>query len=392
MTQIKPAITLSLNSYKVKQNSKITSINFKLADTLLIGLSDGSILKIKNNDDPISLLLENSHKNTGSSCEEEFEKIQSVFSTDNQESSLDRKTNDNSFSFEINSVDFLLVSLRFKTLFSIQKQSAGVNKVNLFCLRSNTFEKTFCKIEGTINTAKLIDKKDLLIITLFKFETKFTSLQVWHYNESSCPLSIYNLSQLLDYPFTVRTMSITQMPDRYYGRNTNHGVVDGDMIFLGSTRGDVVLGKILTLTSTNKIGFEPLYIYKLRNSQGEEMCNKYEISYITFDLYFDVLIIGDVSSNVKFFEKILQIGKQQSQDENLPFFSFFSDSTKFSNKDKLDETVYNYDLPLFSVNHDVIKDRSIITYDQGRDLTITTINEDSMEEESNKKNLGDLIG
>ncbi len=291
----------------------------------------------------------------------------------------------------MNSVDFLLVSLRFKTLFSIQKQPAGTNKVNLFCLRSNSFQKTFCKIEGTINTAKLIDKKDLLLIALFKFETKLSSLQIWHYSESSCPLSVYNLSQLLNYPFTVRTISITQMPDRYYGRNTNHGIVDGDMIFLGTTRGDVVLGKILTLTSTNKIGFEPLYIYKLRNSQGEEMCNKYEISYITFDLYFDVLIIGDVSSNVKFFEKVLQIGKQQSQEENLPFFSFFADSTKFQNKDKLDETLNNYDLPLFSVNHDVIKDRSIITYDQGRDLTVTIINEDSLEEEPSKKNLGDLL-
>ena len=51
----------------------------------------------------------------------------------------------------------------------------------------------------------------------------------------------------------------------------------------------------------------------------------------------------------------------------------------------------NYELPIFSINHDVIKDRSIILYDKGRDITVQTVRrsssdfDDEDEEKDSKK-------
>lgn len=374
-------LTFPWQKLRLKENSKITSISFKLNDTVLLGYSDGSIIKSKYNEEPLNLIFENRHKKTVTSDEEEFENIQSVFSTDLVEHIENtQNTNDNSYSTEVNPVEYLLVSNRYKIVFSIIKYFGGLNKVNLYCLRNNRFERFFCKLDGVVNSAKLIDKKDLMIVVTMKIETKHSTLEIWNYNENQVPVAIYDLSSLLPNSFTVRAMSITQMPNRYYGRNTNHGIVDGDMIFLGTTKGDVILAKICPLQATGKIGFDPLYIYKLKNDSqqtGEEMSNKFEVSFVSFDLYFDVLILGDVSSNVRFFEKILQIGKNQSHEDNLPFFSFFgiNASSDILSKDKNEE--FNLDLPLFSVNHDVIKDRSIIVYDQGRDLIISNIQDEN---------------
>jgi hypothetical protein len=191
-------------------------------------------------------------------------------------------------------------------------------------------------------------------------------------------------------------MNITHMPSRFYGRNSNHGVVDGDMLYLGTTRGDVIMGKVYNLQTNNKPGFDPLFIYKLRtnsNASSEEMTNKFEISFISYDLYFDVLYLGDVSSNVRFLENVLQIGKISSYEDNLPFFSFFYEPKP--NKITTNNLNYNIDLPYFSVNHDVIKDRSIILYDQGKDIIISALDDDDENEEEDKrdniKNFGEAM-
>lgn len=68
-------------SLGIKENSKITVLNFKLSDTVFLGYSDGSIIKAKFNEQPINLLYENSNK-FKVSAEDEFENIKSVFSTD----------------------------------------------------------------------------------------------------------------------------------------------------------------------------------------------------------------------------------------------------------------------------------------------------------------------
>jgi len=123
-----------------------------------------------------------------------------------------------------------------------------------------------------------------------------------------------------------------------------------------------------------------LNILKLKNDsqKGEDMSNCYEISFIYFDLFFDLLILGDVNSNIRFIEKILQIGKSQNIEETLPFFSFDNEENSYFTSKHLNKNKNEIftDLPLFSVNHDVIKDRSIIMYDEGRDLMISCFNED----------------
>ena len=116
----------------------------------------------------------------------------------------------------------------------------------------------------------------------------------------------------------------------------------------------------------NKIGFEHLMTYKLQNNnekENEDISSKFEISYIAYDLNFDLVYFGDVSSNCRLIEKVLQIGKKENVDYNLPFFSFEDDDIIYK---KLSDENYdffpklNYDLPIISINHDVIKDRSII--------------------------------
>lgn len=112
------------------------------------------------------------------------------------------------------------------------------------------------------------------------------------------------------------------------------------------------------------------------------MSSKYEVSFLSFDLYFDVLMLGDISSNVRFFEKILQIGKSLRYEENLPFFSFFY-QTKISS---IKDYHFHHELPIFSVKHDLIKDRSIIIYDQGRDLVISKLNDETFDGVTSDRN------
>jgi len=66
----------------IKQNSKITSINFDCFDTLFFGLSDGSIIKYKFNEEPINLKLDSLSNNIAASSEDEFDNIKCIFSTD----------------------------------------------------------------------------------------------------------------------------------------------------------------------------------------------------------------------------------------------------------------------------------------------------------------------
>lgn len=397
--------TLLLNTSKlnIKDNSRITSINFKLADTIFIGYSDGSIIKAKFNEDPLNLLLENSAK--FNSSEDEFQNIKSVYSTDyiNTNNNI---TNDNtienpasysipysniinsksSFSVDNEVVEKILISNRYKILFGIHKINAGVNKINMYCLRNNTFSKTFAKIEGMFNNAKLIDNRDLLLVIVFNIENKHTFLEIWSFVDSNVPIAKYDLSKSLDYSFTVKTIHTTLLPTKYIGRSSNHGLMDGDLIFFGTTKGDVIVGKIYSFTNntqTVKMGYEQLYIYKLKNNSAQktdEISNNFEISFISYDLFFDVLVIGDVSSNVRFFEKVLQIGKSRDTNaENLPFFSLFYEAEKEAvNTRNTMKYEINQDLPVFSVNHDVLKDRSIIMYDQGKDIVISAY--DSEEE------------
>jgi hypothetical protein len=81
----------------IKENSTITALNFKLNDTVFLGYSDGSIIKVKFNEQPINLLYENSNKFLVS-AEDEFENIKSVFSTD----VINRRQNTNSSSNILN--------------------------------------------------------------------------------------------------------------------------------------------------------------------------------------------------------------------------------------------------------------------------------------------------
>lgn len=276
--------------------------------------------------------------------------------------------------------EFLQVSFRYKILFCIHKLSGGSNKINLYCLRNNSFLRTYCKLDGVnITSARVLDKRNIILLVTFVIETRETDLLIYSFTDPLCPLTKVKISNYLDYSYTIRVMHTTSLPNRYYGRNSNHGVMDGDLLLFGTTKGDIIFGKIQSnnATGNNKPRFDVMHIYKLKNkvNQGNEISNNFEISFIYYDLFFDILIIGDYLSNIRIIEKVLQIGKSYSYEENLPFFSLFYEAKKFPKKNILGDN-FNPDLPMISITHDILKDRSIIMFDQGKDLCIETNEED----------------
>ena len=168
------------------------------------------------------------------------------------------------------------------------------------------------------------------------------------------------------------------MPSQYLGRDSKKGLIDGDFIVLGTTKGDVILGKIQNqiFSEGHMPSFQILYIMNVKlgdAKEGDDLKNTNEITFIYYDLYFDIMIFGDVSSNVRCFEKVLQLGKSNNDEEIIPIFSLFYEAnnnmnalTKSSNSKK----DFNWDLPMFSVNHDILKDRAVIQYDQGGEIGV----------------------
>ena len=83
------------------------------------------------------------------------------------------------------------------------------------------------------------------------------------------------------------------------------------------------------------------------------------------------MIVADISSNIRIIEKILEIGKIHSNEENnLPFFNPFYESFHLP-KSTILRKDWKSDLPLVSITHDVLKDRNIILYQEAQDLVIT---------------------
>ncbi len=398
---------LTISNLKISDNSKISCINFHLNDALLIGCSDGSVIKCKLNDEPVNLLYE-IKGNKFTTPEDEFASIKNVYSsdTDNPIELIEEDSyNDNysmSFNYNIKNryIQDMLISSKFKVLFCIHKINNGYSNVSLFNLRTNSFMYIFCKVKGNIRCSAIDERNEQLLIINFNFESKKTILEFWKFSDSSFPITTYDISSLLDYPFTITSLSFTKIPYIFYGRNSINGKLKGDVLILGSSKGDIIIGNICNIREmNNKIGFEHLMTYKLQNNnekENEDISSKFEISYIAYDLNFDLVYFGDVSSNCRFIEKVLQIGKKENVDYNLPFFSFDDDDIIY--KKLSDENCdffpkLNYDLPIISINHDVIKDRSIILYDKGKKFDIKKYNNSTnsiyINEEVNKENNSD---
>ena len=95
-----------------------------------------------------------------------------------------------------------------------------------------------------------------------------------------------------------------------------------------------------------------------------------------------MVYFGDISSNIRFIEKVLQLGKSNIKQNNFPLISFDYDNIMENTekkKKKRNEFLKeldlqtNYELPYFSMSHDIIKDRNIILYDKGKNVEIQNI-------------------
>ena len=386
------------NNLQIRDNSKISCINFHLNDSLLIACSDGSVIKCKLNDEPVNLLYEIKGNNF-KSPEDEFASIKNVFSTDstinnNKQSFVITNKKEKKIFEEENEKNIeitnMKISDKFRILFCFHKISNGKSNISLFNLRTNTFMYIFTKIKGIILCGEINDKKDLLIIISFNISTRKSTIEIWMFNDNSCPISTFELNDIIDYNFSVSSICLVKIPNFFFGKNSANGIIKGDILILGTSKGDVIIGSIKKLEVNNKMGFDYIMTYKLHKNKEnkiDDFSNKFKINFINYDLNFDTMFFGDVSSNVRFIEKVLQMDDKKNFynnfQDNLPFFSFddnyLQNNQLYQKYEEEKKKNINYNLPLFSINHDVIKDRSIILYDKGKDIIIkkNTKNEDN---------------
>ena len=412
---------LTNTNLKIKDNSLISCINFQLNDALLIACTDGSVIKCKLNEEPVNLLYE-FKENLFKNPEDEFVSITNVFSNlldnwvddscftikeDNDIESNDNYINNKTFKKnKLSSIEEMRISTKYKVLFCCHKMVAGKSDISLFNLRTNIFIGIFCKIKGIIRCSEVNDQRNTLLIITLEPEKKKTQLEVWKYEENSCPVGTYDFSNLINYSFTINSFYVKSIPEIFnnikIGEEMNNSniieikddnkmikeKVEKDIITLGTSKGDIIIGEISISPFNNQPNFKHIITYKLHKNEDlevEDVSNKYEISFISYDFNFDMVYFGDISSNIRFIEKVLQLGKSSIKQNNFPLLSFDYENNIFENNNnnkkkkrndflkELDSQT-NYELPYFSMSHDIIKDRNIILYDKGKNVEIQNIN------------------
>ena len=413
---------LTNTNLKIKDNSLISCINFQLNDSVLIACSDGSVVKCKLNEEPVNLLYE-FKENLFKNPEDEFESITNVFSnlldnwnddeffTIKEDSDIisenyEGKSGISNFKFskdKLESIQEMHISHKYKVLFCCHKFISGYSNISLFNLRTNVFIGLFCKIKGIIRCSTINDKRNTLLIITLDIDKKTTQLEVWKYEENSCPVGTYDFSYIINYSFTINSFFVKSVPDIFndlnFGKNQEEiksnyldnndklikNKTDKDIIALGTSKGDIIIGEISISPFNNQPNFKHIMTYKLHknlDNETEDVSNKYEISFIAYDFNFDMVYFGDLSSNVRFIEKVLQLGTFAIKSEEFPFFSFDYDENEKSVKKNEEsqnnirkelESQVNYNLPYLSMNHDIIKDRNIILCDKGEKVQIQNI-------------------
>ena len=427
-------ITQTLNvltntNLKIKDNSLISCINFQLNDAVLIACTDGSVIKCKLNEEPVNLLYE-FKENLFKNPEDEFVSITNVFSNlldnwndeffftikEDNDSNDENSYNNSSFQLEkekLSAIEEMNISFKYKVLLCCHKMNSGKSNISLFNLRTNVYTGIFCRIKGIIRCSTLNDKRNTLLIISLDPEKKKTELEVWKYEENSCPVGTYDFSNIINYSFTINSFFVKSVPEIFNnlnlgGNSNNKNIakekvnekeenneimkekIEKDIIALGTSKGDIIIGEISISPFNNQPNFKHIMTYKLHKNvdlETEDVSNKYEISFIAYDFNFDMVYFGDLSSNVRFIEKVLQLGKFDVKSENLPLFSFEYENNAFINNQnknngnnneknkflkELDSQI-NYELPYLSMNHDIIKDRNIILYDKGENVEIQDI-------------------
>ena len=406
---------LTNTNLKIKDNSLISCINFQLNDALLIACTDGSVIKCKLNEEPVNLLYE-FKENLFKNPEDEFVSITNVFSnlldnwvddsffTIKEDNDIDNSDKSNNLfqKNKLSAIEEMHISNKYKVLFCCHKMVSGKSNISLFNLRKNVFTGIFCKIRGIIRCSTVNDKRNTLLIITLEPEKKKTQLEVWKYEENSCPVGTYDFSNLINYSFTINSFYVKSVPDIFnniiIGEENNNMIeinddnkiikekMDKDIIALGTSKGDIIIGEISISPFNNQPNFKHIMTYKLHKNENleiEDVSNKYEISFIAYDFNFDMVYFGDLSSNVRFIEKVLQLGKADIKQDNFPLFSMDYEENVLENKDKKMkkrniflkelESQTNYELPYLSMSHDIIKDRNIILYDKGNNVEIQNV-------------------
>ena len=420
---------LTNTNLKIKDNSLISCINFQLNDAVLIACTDGSVIKCKLNEEPVNLLYE-FKENLFKNPEDEFVSITNVFSNlldnwndeffftikEDNDSNDENSYNNSSFQLEkekLSAIEEMNISFKYKVLFCCHKMISGKSNISLFNLRTNVYSGIFCKIKGIIRCSTLNDKRNTLLIISLDPEKKKTELEVWKYEENSCPVGTYDFSNIINYSFTINSFFVKSVPEIFNnlnlgGNSKNKNItkekvnekeenneimkekIEKDIIALGTSKGDIIIGEISISPFNNQPNFKHIMTYKLHKNvdlETEDVSNKYEISFIAYDFNFDMVYFGDLSSNVRFIEKVLQLGKFDVKSENLPLFSFEYENNAFINNQNKNNgnnneknkflkelnSQINYELPYLSMNHDIIKDRNIILYDKGENVDIQDI-------------------
>ena len=118
------------------------------------------------------------------------------FFTIKEENELDSNDiNNNTFQKnKLSSIEKMNISNKYKVLLCCHKIVGGKSNISLFDLRRNIYIGIFCKIKGIIKCSSINDNRNTLLIITLEPETKKTQLEVWKYEENSCPVGTYDFS------------------------------------------------------------------------------------------------------------------------------------------------------------------------------------------------------
>ena len=297
---------LTNTNLKIKDNSLISCINFQLNDALLIACTDGSVIKCKLNEEPVNLLYE-FKENLFKNPEDEFVSITNVFSnlldnwvddsffTIKEDNDIDNSDKNNNLfqKKKLSAIEEMHISNKYKVLFCCHKMVSGKSNISLFDLRKNVFTGIFCKIKGIIRCSTVNDKRNTLLIITLEPEKKKTQLEVWKYEENSCPVGTYDFSNLINYSFTINSFYVKSVPDIFnniiIGEENNNMIeindenklmkekIDKDIIALGTSKGDIIIGEISISPFNNQPNFKHIMTYKLHKNENleiEDVSNK----------------------------------------------------------------------------------------------------------------------
>ena len=322
------SIDLTTNSNLFFEFASPTSIDFSMRDTILVGFSDNSLVKAR--------ILDVSAQNLS-----KVPKTGEIFDSDDSMSRMSKCLDELSQSDEIN---LILVSRVYKLAYSFSI-NGNQQKINIFCMKANTFLRVYAKDWERVDFATLDEKNKTMSIIYEKFDDYY--LKMISLRDSTEQLNLVNLS--VEFGSKVTSMikisvpsSTAMTPDR----------TKASLLGIGFEEGSFSIVKVYSNY------FSVLFSLSLDGKN----CS---VSQMRYDVFFDVLVIINNENQIRVFEKMMQFGKKKF--DEAPLISFYNELQPLP-EEKPNE--FEENIPLISIDHDLLKDKDIVLYESGKNIKI----------------------